>query len=81
MEQGFTPHSTQNSSFRRRSSQPISLFGTKKAKPNKTNNTKPKKYIKIQTKPLPRKHTKILQAELHHHCDKPVVNHRSHSVG
>ena len=42
MEQGFTSQSTQNRSFRRCSSQPISWLSTEKTKPDKTNNIKPK---------------------------------------
>jgi len=37
MEQGFTTQSTQNRSFQRRSSQPISWLSTEKTKLNKTN--------------------------------------------
>ena len=52
-------------SFRRRSSKPICWLGTKKTKPNKSDNTKPKwskltqKHVKIQSKPLPTKHTNL----------------------
>ena len=54
-----------NMSFWRRSSKPICWLSTEKTKPNKSDNTKPKwskltqKHVKIQSKPLPTKHTNL----------------------